>query len=224
MNEMEGVLIEKYKENYSKLGNEFNIQFKDFFDSLRDVQSIVNLNCKDKLTEGAWTLHGILHSCYDCYFLTIEQIITKNKKGIAAGLRGLIENIGAILWIHEEPLRAPNLVRFQNVKVGKLVNKGYIKYPDLKTDYENYSEFFHPARNGHLLGLPELTEEGLAWKFEFGFSDWFISEFSKDLVKLGKIVITEFIELKNHIGRIVISGKTMMELKRINNLKQDNKE
>jgi len=30
MNELEDVLIEKYKENYPKLGDEFNVQFTTF--------------------------------------------------------------------------------------------------------------------------------------------------------------------------------------------------
>jgi hypothetical protein len=136
--------------------------------------------------------------------------VRKNKKGISSGLRGLIENIGAITWISEESQRAQNLVKFQSVKVGKLVNKGILRYPELKDKYEEYSEFFHPARSGHLIDVPGLTENELAVKFAFDFSDWFIEEFSKDMVRFGLIILSELKSSEEKYIEIVRHGKVMV--------------
>ncbi len=207
-------LFDSYNELYPEFSEKFVSDFQQYFEKLKLFQIKASELCNNQLTEGGWALHGIFQACYESYFLTIEQIVRKNKKGISSGLRGLVENIGALVWIFEEPQRAENLVKEINISVGRLVAAGTAKYPYLKQKYIEYSAFFHPTRSGHLLGRPKMRDQKLSWEFNFAFSDYFIKTFSTDLKSMGQTLLLELEENEHKFSSIIDYGNVMLTVVR----------
>jgi len=146
-----------------------------YFRDLRDLESLVNGASPVELREGQWAILGLLARAYQLSVCCVEMLAAKNWNGFYAGARGLGEAVAAVAWTLQKPDRLPTLVRFGPVSVGKFLNAGYARHPDLKALYADMSLTVHPGRSGHLLGFhpPAKDRRGIMTSFSMDFSDHF---------------------------------------------------
>ena len=144
-----------------------------YFQDLRDLESLVNDASPVELREGQWAILGLLARAYQLSVCCVEMLAAKNRNGFYAGARGLAEAIAAVAWTLQKPDRLPTLVRFGPISVGRVLNAGYARHPDLKALYADMSLTVHPGRSGHLLGFHPRAKDrrGIMTSFSMGFSD-----------------------------------------------------
>ena len=144
-----------------------------YFRDLRDLESLVYEASPVELREGQWAILGMLARAYQLSVCCVEMLAAKNLNGFYAGARGLAEAVAAVAWTLQKPDRLPTLVRFGPIGVGKVLNAGYARHPNLKALYTDMSLTVHPGRSGHLLNFhPRATNRrGIMTSFSMDFSD-----------------------------------------------------
>jgi len=185
------------------------------FQRLRELESAVNATSARCLYEGQWAILGLIARGYQLSICCIEMLAQRNWNGFYAGARGLLEAICAASWALENVERLPSLVRQEPVKIGKILNAGYAKWPDLKGVYSDLSAVVHPARDGHMLGFNSGMFEGggVMTSFSMSFSD---SSFGLKLNALRTLLlrfvgeISELVGLREYSIRV---GRVMAELR-----------
>jgi hypothetical protein len=185
------------------------------FQRLRELERVVNETSARCLYEGQWAILGLIARGYQLSICCIEMLVQRNWNGFYAGARGLLEAVCTASWALENVERLPSLVRQEPVKIGKISNAGYAKWPDLKGVYSELSAIVHPARDGHVLGFNSgvSEREGMMTSFSMSFSD---SYFGLKLDVLRTLLlrfvgeISELVELREYSVRV---GRVMAELR-----------
>ena len=191
---------------------------RHFFHDLREMDQVIWKKSPEKLFEAQWALLGIISRSYQLGLSSIQQIYSKNFNGFYCSVRGLMETLSAILWSNENHDRLLSLVNFTPLKIGKIMNASYKKYPQLKNLYSKLSNIAHPNRNSHLLGFRNKKEIqndiiGFMSPFDMNFSDDFAKEKMKILVELFILIITE-LKIIISFNDSVINGKVMAFVKK----------
>jgi hypothetical protein len=165
------------------------------------------------LYEAQWALLGIVGRAYQLTVCSVEQIASGNWNGFYAAARALLETLFSICWVNEEPNRLSSLVRFQQVKIGKMVTAGYRKHPEMRVLYDDLSKIVHPGRDSHLLSpnvTGDISREGLFTPFELSFSDSFAQYKVKVLLAVGPVIIAELDRLLALGEGALRSGRLMV--------------
>lgn len=190
-------------------------ELRQRFQRLRELERAVNATSPRCLYEGQWAMLGLIARGYQLSICCIEMLAQGNWNGFYAGARGLLEAVCAVSWALENVKRLPSLVRQEPAKVGKMLNAGYVRWPDLKGVYTELSAIVHPARDGHVLGFNRVALEGdgVMTSFSMGFSD---SSFSLKL-NLIRTLLLRFVEeiggLAALKGDAVRVGRVMAEFR-----------
>lgn len=185
-------------------------ELRQQFQELRELERAVNATSPRCLYEGQWAILGLIARGYQLSLCCIEMLAQGNWNGFYAGARGLLEAICAVSWSLENVMRLPSLVRQEPVKVGKMLNSGYAKWPDLKGVYSDLSAIVHPARDGHVLGFNRAALGGdcVMTSFSMGFSD---SSFSLKLNTLRTLLL----RFGEEIGRLVALKEDAVRVGRV---------
>jgi len=147
----------------------------------------------------------------------IDQLARGNWNGFYAAALGLVETLCAVVWVNEKTDRLPSLVQADSVRIGRLLNAAYKKYPDLEGMYSYLSGITHPNRNSHLLGFRpsnEWSEKGVWSPFNLSFSDFYAKEKIDILVQVGSRIMDELENLASGGAEVVKKGRIMTRLTR----------
>lgn len=216
------LLEEKYLEelknssfNFSK--EEIKICYY-FFSELREIDQLIWKASPEQLFESQWARLGIISRSYQLALSSIQQIYSKNFNGFYCSVRGLLETLSGIIWSNENRDRLKSFVQFTPLKIGRLLNASYKKYPQLKNLYSKLSNVAHPNRDSHLLGFRKKEEIesgiiGFMSPFDMDFSDYFAKEKMKILVVLLIAIITELRIISSSTDAIK-KGKIMASIKK----------
>ena len=207
--------LKKSTFNFSK--DELNICY-NFFIELRRIDQLIWKESPEQLFESQWALLGIVSRSYQLSLSSIQQIYSKNFNGFYCSVRGLMETLSSIIWSNENRDRLKSFVQFTPMKIGRLMNASYKKYPQLKNLYSKLSNVAHPNRDSHLLGFRKKAEIdngilGFMSPFDMDFSDYFAKEKMKILVVLLIAIITELKIIISYDDSIK-NGKIMASIKK----------
>lgn len=183
-----------------------------FFVQLRAVDDHIGRPSPSELHESLWGIFGLMSRSYELMLCSINQVEAKNLNGFYVAARGLVETLCSIVWANEKPERLCNLVRFEPLWIGRIMNSGYRKYPDLKTLYSAMSKVAHPNRTSHLLcprPIEEIKEKGAFGPFSLNLSNSFAQRMINDLASLSPLIIAELNTLISK-GEEVIRGGCLM--------------
>lgn len=188
-------------------------QLERYFQELRELDDIVARASSDELYEAQWSILGIINRCYELMLCAIEQISKKNWNGTYAAIRGLAESLGALAWVLENTARLPSLVQFEQVGIGKIMNAGYSRYPDLKELYSSVSSIVHPGRDSHLLGFRKPFDRAkvMMSPFSMDFSDAFAQQKINLITSLAWMICESLRELisRDH-NEVIKQGQVMV--------------
>jgi len=184
-----------------------------YFEKLREFDDTVARASPEKLYEAQWSILGIIKRCYELMLCALDQLSGRNWNGFYAAARGLVETLGSIAWDLDNPSRLPSLVQFDQVGIGKIMNAGYGRHPELKELYSSLSGIVHPGRDSHLLGFrqPFDPNKVVMSPFDMGFSDHFAQEKISIITNIGKMIcgsLRELISRDHH--DIIKQGRVMM--------------
>ena len=218
--EPESLAIRRLQRCGAPLSPEHVAHFREYFDALRRLETATNLASPFELSEGQWALLGFISRAYQLSICCTEMLAGKNWNGFYAGARGLAEAVAAVAWSLQKVARLPLLVREEPIAIGKVMNPGYAKHPELKEMYRNMSFAVHPARFGHLLGFHPRPEDhaGIMTSFSMDFSEYFFGIKVATLVVLTTWFATDartLLELDDGAalrqGRIMVRSKAPTE-------------
>jgi hypothetical protein len=207
--------LKKSSFNFSK--DEIKI-CRHFFVELREIDQLIWKESPEQLFESQWALLGIVSRSYQLSLSSIQQIYSKNFNGYYCSVRGLMETLSGIIWSNENRERLKSFVQFTPLKIGRLMNSSYKKYPQLKNLYSKLSNIAHPNRDSHLLGFRKKEEIengviGFMSPFDMDFSNYFANEKMKILIVLLVAIITELRIITSHNDSIK-NGKVMVSIKK----------
>jgi hypothetical protein len=211
----EEVAIRKLEVSAFTVDSHTTDELRQGFQRFRELERAVNAISPRCLYEGQWAILGLIARGYQLSLCCIEMLAQSNWNGFYAGARGLLEATCAASWALEDTKMLPNLVRQEPVNVGKMLNAGYAKWPDLKGVYSDLSAIVHPARDGHVLGFNSaaLEVEGVMTSFSMSFSN---SSFSLKLNILRTLLfrlVAELGELASLKEESIRVGKVMAKLR-----------
>jgi hypothetical protein len=187
---------------------------EEFFRQLRAIDDAISRASPLELYESMWAILGIISRSYQLMLCAIGQLAGGNWNGFYAAARGLAETLCAVAWVNEHQDRLPSLVQFEALRIGRIMNAGYRKYPQLQDIYAHLSSISHPNRDSHLLGFRspgECRDKGLWSPFCLTFSDYFANEMAELLLEIGPKIIHELDRLTHDLS-IVRKGRLMVEL------------
>lgn len=188
-------------------------QLEKYFEELRNLDDVVARASPDRLFEAQWSILGIIKRCFELMLCAIEQLTNKNWNGTYAAARGLAESLGAIDWVLQKTSRLPSLVQFDQVSIGKIMNAGYLRHPELREMYSSLSGIVHPGRDSHLLGIrqPHDPEKVMMSPFSMGFSNYFAKQKITILASLGNMICESLRDLVSQDLELVVKqGRVMM--------------
>ena len=188
-------------------------QLELYFEQLHFFDDLVARVSPDKLHEAQWSILGIIKRCYELMLCAIEQLSRKNWNGCYAAVRGLAETLGSVAWVLDNTARLPSLVQFDQVGIGKIMNAGYSRYPELKELYSSLSGIVHPGRDSHLLGFRKPFDPStvMMTPFKLEFSDYFAQQKINIITGLGGMIcdsLRELISLDH--DKVIKQGRVMM--------------
>jgi len=192
-----------------------------FFVQLRAVDGETARLSPHELHESLWGILGILSRCYQLLLCSIKQVGDRNLNGFYVAARGLVETLCSVVWVNEKPERLCNLVQLESLRIGRIMNSGYRKYPNLNTVYSNMSSIVHPNRTSQSLGprsMEEVKDNGVFGPFSLNFSAGFAQKMIDDLINLISLIISE-LETVISGGEDVVRGGRLMV--RVRNRMQD---
>jgi hypothetical protein len=181
---------------------------------VRAIDDAISRTSPLELYESMWAILGMISRSYQLMLCAIGQLATGNWNGFYAAARGLAETLCAVAWVNENQDRLPSLVQFEALRIGRIMNAGYRKYPELLDIYAHLSSISHPNRNSHLLGLRspgECRDKGIWSPFSLIFSDYFANEMTGLLLEIGPKIIRELDRLTYDLS-IVRKGRLMVEI------------
>lgn len=190
------------------------IALKSYFSFLRDFDQHISEDSPYELYESRWGILGIISRAYQLTLCSAEQVADKNLNGFYGSARALIESLCSIVWVNEKPDRVISLVQTSPIKAGKILNAGYRKYDCLKDMYSKMSQFVHPNRSSHLLGIrpqEEQAEKGGFGPFALDFSSWFAKTMMNELHFICGNIKEELEELIT-VDQITRKGRVMAQL------------
>jgi hypothetical protein len=113
----------------------------ELFEKLREIEERVAKLLPGQMYEPMWGLLGLTTRTYQLMICFIEQIAGRNFNGFWAGFRALVETLCAAIWVSRKPDRLPSsLVQQTPLSIGKIMNAGYQKFPDLMAVYAAVEE------------------------------------------------------------------------------------
>jgi hypothetical protein len=183
-----------------------------FFLQLRDLDDKIAKKSPHELYESMWGLLGTMSRSYQLMLSAIDQIAGRNLNGFYVSARALVETLCSIIWASEKPSRFCNLVQFESLRIGRIMNAGYRKYPELKDVYSELSNIAHPNRGSHLLGprpLEDRTTKGVFGPFNLDFSISFAKRMVHELTRIGPLINSELEELISSNDDIIRRGRLM---------------
>jgi hypothetical protein len=180
--------------SWSNLGEAKVEVLREVFVELHRIGGEVAAVSPLDLYEAQWAILGIVGRSYQLMICGVEQIASGNWNGFYAAARALLETLFSICWVAEEPKRLSSLVRFQQVKIGRMAAAGYRRHPEMRRLYDDLSKIVHPGRDSHLLSpnvTGDISREGLFTPFELSFSDYFAEYKAKVLIAVGRKIVAE---------------------------------
>jgi hypothetical protein len=198
-----------------EIGDEAITALEEFFRQLRRIDQQLTYASPTRLYESQWAVYGIVSRSYQLMLCCIEQIASGNWNGFYAAARGLVETLGSIVWVSENPERLTALVRNDQLRIKALLDAGRRKYPELGVTYSSLSSIVHPNRDSHLLAMRPVArrgEERVASPFTLGFSDYFAARKVALLMELGASITRELASLLAQGPDIPKRGRVMARL------------
>jgi hypothetical protein len=181
------------------------------FQRLRYTEDIVARSSPIELYESMWAILGMISRTYQLLLCCVDQLAAKNWNGFYACGRGLAETLCALVWANENPERLPTLVQTDGPSIGKIVNAGYRRYPDLRHTYARLSAIVHPRRDSHLLAFTSLDSRHRApWSaFGLDFSNHFAAEKLAILLEISHSINLEIERLVSSSAMVTRRGKVV---------------
>jgi hypothetical protein len=196
------------------IAEEKTAALEEFFRQLRASDDAVSRASPLELYESMWAILGIIGRSYQLMLCAIDQLADGNWNGFYVAARGLAETLCAVAWVNENQDRLPSLVRFEALRIGRIMNAGYRKYSQLQDIYARLSSISHPNRGSHLLGFrspDERQDKGIWSPFCLTFSDHFANEMMELLLEIGPKIIRELDLLTRDLS-IVRKGRLMAQI------------
>lgn len=199
--------IESLRANPGNLRGELIGSLPKLFEQLRAIECRLVMLSPDAMYESMWGYLGLMARAYQLLICSIEQLANRNFNGFYASFRALVETLCAVIWASAKPGRLRSLVEDSPVSIGKVLNAGYHKYPDLRKIYFVASEIAHPNRGGHLLSRIRGDDHRMFTPFALGFSEYFAEIKLNLLLDISLRLIDEFNVLVRVQGSELTQGK-----------------
>jgi hypothetical protein len=184
--------IESLRANPRGLRSDLIDFLPKLFEQLRAIEcKAVNLS-PGVMYESMWGCLGLMARAYQLMICSTEQLANRNFNGFYASFRALVETLCAVVWATAKPGRISSLVQENPISIGKILNAGYHKYPDLKHIYILASGIAHPNRDGHLLSPLKGDDDRIFTPFALEFSEWFAKRKLDLLLDMSVRIIDEF--------------------------------
>lgn len=213
--EVEDKTLEALQEVHGAVADSRLQNLRDLFAKMRDLDGLVSGASPAELHEARWAYLGILSRVYQLVLCAITELVACNRTGFSIAVRALIESLCSIAWVLDKTDRLTSLVEFTSPSVGKLLNAGYKRHPDLKDAYEELSSIAHPNRDAHLLGFRnplEVPDKGPMSPFDMRMSDSHIGDHIDLLISVVGRVNADMTELAA-LGESVLSkGRVMVRM------------
>jgi hypothetical protein len=188
---------------------------EEFFRQLRQIDDQVSCASPTELYESQWAFLGIVSRSYQLMLCCIDQIAGGNWNGFYAAARGLVETLCSVAWVNECSDRLLALVRTEKLSIGRMLNAGYRKYPEIKEAYSHLSSIVHPNRDSHLLGfrpVEERRKKGAMSPFNLTLSDYFAKRKVTLITEFASKINHELLELLSQKDNVLRQGKVMAQL------------